>query len=398
MTAFVLIEISSVSGAESRAPLDVARKMMVKEEIVGAGISHPGVIRSMSETLRHEFVSFRYRAQAYFDMSLPIGAKQTISSPFIVAFMTESIDPQKEDRVLEIGTGSGYQAAVLSGLVREVYTIEIVESLGRKATRTLRRLGYENVHVKIGDGYQGWAEHAPFDKIIVTCSPENIPQPLVDQLKEDGVMVIPVGQRYQQTLFLLTKKQGKLTTQTLRPTLFVPMTGLAESERKVKPDPGRPVVVNGNFEAPMGDEPSLPGWYYQRQVRWEIDPEAPQGDHFATFYNKTAGRGSRALQGFPLDGRLVETLRLSAWVKTDSVVTGSTPDMMPAVAISVYDENRRDVGRWWLGPWRGTSDWHEVSESFRIPRSAREGILRIGLFGATGEVSFDNIQMEAVER
>jgi protein-L-isoaspartate(D-aspartate) O-methyltransferase len=119
-------------------------------------------------------------------MSLPIGERQTISSPFIVAYMTECLDPQPTDRVLEIGTGSGYQAAVLSPLVKEVYTIEIVESLGKQAAQTLERLDYRNVHVKVGDGYLGWPEHAPFDKIIVTCSPESIPQPLVDQLREGG--------------------------------------------------------------------------------------------------------------------------------------------------------------------------------------------------------------------
>src|SRR3990172_6053762 len=181
-------------------------------------------------------------------MALPIGDQQTISPPFVVAYMTQEIAPHPTDRVLEIGTGSGYQAAVLSPLVRDVYTIEIVEPLGRRAARTLKRLGYKNVFAKVGDGYLGWPDAAPFDKIVVTCSPEKVPQPLVDQLREGGLMVIPVGERYQQTLFLMRETGGKLQSEALRPTLFVPMTGAAEEKRRVQPDPTNPQLTNGNFE------------------------------------------------------------------------------------------------------------------------------------------------------
>ncbi|MCA9155301.1 MAG: protein-L-isoaspartate(D-aspartate) O-methyltransferase, partial [Planctomycetales bacterium] len=198
------------SSAQFRESFETARKRMVDEVIIGAGVQDPKVIAAMRSTARHEFVSAKYHPQAYFDMALPIGDSQTISSPFIVAYMTESLDPQPTDRVLEIGTGSGYQAAVLSSLVRDVYTIEIVESLGKRAERTLKRLRYDNVHTKVGDGFLGWAEHAPFDKIIVTCSPEKVPHPLIDQLREGGLIVIPVGERYQQTLYLMRKKDGKL--------------------------------------------------------------------------------------------------------------------------------------------------------------------------------------------
>ena len=171
---------------------------MVDKEIVAAGVTNERVIQAMRDTPRHEFVPANQRQYAYLDMALPIGNAQTISPPFIVASMTQEIDPQPTDRVLEIGTGSGYQAAVLSPLVKDVYTIEIVEPLGRRATRTLKRLGYKNVHTRVGDGYKGWPEAAPFDKIIVTCSPEKVPQPLVDQLREGGLMIVPVGERYQQ--------------------------------------------------------------------------------------------------------------------------------------------------------------------------------------------------------
>src|SRR5262245_48175916 len=148
--------LPSIAAAQGRTPMDAARNRMVEEEIIGGGVQNPRVIQAIRDTLRHEFVPPQYRQQSYFDMSLPIGEKQTISGPFVVAYMTEQLDPQPTDSVLEIGTGSGYQAAVLSPLVKDVYTIEIVEPLGKRAEQTLKRLKYTNVHVKIGDGYQGW--------------------------------------------------------------------------------------------------------------------------------------------------------------------------------------------------------------------------------------------------
>ena len=225
----------AVVSAEKRATpqaLEQARNRMVDEEVIGAGIKDPRVIQSMRDTPRHEFVPRKSIDMAYFDMSLPIGEHQTITSPVLVAYMTEQLEPQPDDRVLEIGTGSGYQAAVLSPLVKEVFSIEIVEALGKHAQQTLKRLKYANVTVKIGDGYLGWPEHAPFDKIIVTCSPEKVPQPLIDQLKEGGRMIIPVGERYQQVFHLLKKQNGELINEALRPTLFVPMTGKAEESRR----------------------------------------------------------------------------------------------------------------------------------------------------------------------
>src|SRR5687767_4117953 len=219
------IGISTLSAtAQSPQAFTEARHKLVDEEIVAAGIKDERVIEAVRNTPRHEFMPISQRHLAYVDMALPIGEGQTISPPFVVAYMTEQIDPQPTDKVLEIGTGSGYQAAILSPLVKEVYSIEIVERLGRQAAQALKRLKYANVFTKIGDGYLGWPEHAPFDKIIVTCSPERVPQPLVEQLKEGGRMVIPLGERYQQTLFLYKKVGGKLEFETLLPTLFVPMT------------------------------------------------------------------------------------------------------------------------------------------------------------------------------
>jgi protein-L-isoaspartate(D-aspartate) O-methyltransferase len=206
-----------------------ARRQMVEQQLQGPGrgITDPAVLRAMAEVPRHEFVPQDFRARAYNDGPLPIGYGQTISQPFIVAFMTERLELRPSDKVLEIGTGSGYHAAVLSKLVAEVYTIEIVEPLGQRAKADLQRLGYGNVRVRIGDGYRGWPEAAPFDAIIVTSAADRVPQPLIDQLKEGGRMIMPVGPPYAQDLYLLKKRAGKLERKAVLPVRFVPMTGEA---------------------------------------------------------------------------------------------------------------------------------------------------------------------------
>lgn len=204
-----------------------ARERMVNQQLAARGrdITNARVLSVMGKVPRHEFVPERMRAQAYGDYPLPIGYDQTISQPYIVAFMTEKLEPKPTDKVLEIGTGSGYQAAVLAGLVSNVFTIEIVEPLARRAETDLKRLGYTNIVVRVGDGYKGWLEAAPFDAIIVTCAPERVPQPLVDQLKEGGRMIIPVGPAGDQELYLLQKKEGRVEKHAVLPVRFVPMTG-----------------------------------------------------------------------------------------------------------------------------------------------------------------------------
>ncbi|MCA9200550.1 MAG: protein-L-isoaspartate(D-aspartate) O-methyltransferase [Planctomycetales bacterium] len=377
------------------ASFEELRNRLVDEEILTAGIKDQRVVESIRKTPRHDFVPRRLRNFAYYDMALPIGDQQTISSPFIVAYMTECLEPQPEDKVLEIGTGSGYQAAVLSPLVKEVYTIEIVPSLGQRARGVLRQLGYSNVSTKIGDGFLGWAEHAPFDKIIVTCSPESVPKPLVEQLKEGGRLVIPVGERYQQTMYLFKKVDGKLESEALRPTLFVPMTGEAEDARSKLPNPKNPELENGSFETPVDDSGFISGWYYQRQAeRIEAD-DAPHGKAYVRFSNQTSGLGSRLLQGLAIDGRHVREIELSTWVKLEGVVVGETPTELPNLMITFYDDQRREVGQNWLGPWRGTSEWRKESQSFAVPGAAREAIVRIGLFGATGEACFDQVLLNS---
>jgi protein-L-isoaspartate(D-aspartate) O-methyltransferase len=202
------------------------RRRMVAEQIEARGIRSRAVLEAMASVPRHLFVPEEARHLAYEDGPLPIGHQQTISQPYIVALMTEALGLAAGDRVLEVGTGSGYQAAVLAMLARDVYTIEIVEPLGREAAARLRALGYRNAHVRIGDGYQGWSEHAPYDAIIVTAAPEIVPEPLLAQLKLGGRLVIPVG-REAQELWLLRRTQGGIERRMLTAVRFVPMTGKA---------------------------------------------------------------------------------------------------------------------------------------------------------------------------
>ena len=199
-------------------------KTMIERQLRPRGIDDPRVLRAMAKVQRENFVAKELRESAYEDRPLPIGHGQTISQPFIVAFMTQELKPRPADRILEIGTGSGYQAAVLGELVAEVYTIEIVRPLAESAEVRLRELGYKNVHVKAGDGYKGWPEHAPFDAIIVTAAPDHVPQPLIDQLKEGGRMIIPVGKTFAQELYLLEKHGGAVKQTAVIPVKFVPLT------------------------------------------------------------------------------------------------------------------------------------------------------------------------------
>lgn len=201
-----------------------ARARMIAEQLRSRDIRSPRVLEVMGRVRRHLFVPVDLRAQAYFDHPLPIGYNQTISQPYIVAFMTQALDVRPEHKVLEIGTGSGYQAAVLGELAAQVYTIEIIEPLAQSATRTLAQLEYTNVHVRAGNGYAGWPEEAPFDRIIVTAAPDEVPQALVDQLKLDGLMAIPVGTDVQELRIMRRSSRGMQTLETL-PVRFVPMTG-----------------------------------------------------------------------------------------------------------------------------------------------------------------------------
>jgi protein-L-isoaspartate(D-aspartate) O-methyltransferase len=363
------------------------REQMVANEIAGAGVKNQRVLDAMRNTPRHEFVLKRWMPQAYFDTALPIGEAQTISPPYVVAYMTEQLDPQPSDRVLEIGTGSGYQAAVLSPLVDEVYTIEIEERLAKKAEQTLKRLGYENIHVRAGDGYLGWPDAAPFDKIIVTCSPESIPEPLIEQLAEGGQMIIPVGERYRQNIVRVTKRDGVLIKEPLQATLFVPMTGTAEEQRRVLPDPDQPQVVNGDFEQVFGEHDLPVGWHYLRQAATARENE----NRFLSFANKEAGKPSQALQGLAIDGRKVPEIEFSARVRGENLTSGPTEDQVPAILITFYDQRRAVIANKFLGKWQGSFNWKVANRKLQVPLLAREAIVWLGLGGGTGRLDIDEI-------
>jgi protein-L-isoaspartate(D-aspartate) O-methyltransferase len=203
---------------------------MVDSQIEGRGVSDPATLAAMRKVPRWEFVPANIKDRTFEDNPLAIGEGQTISQPYIVAYMTEALKLEADDKVLEVGTGSGYQAAILGVIAADVYTIEIVPPLAEDARATLERLGYDNVHVLVGDGYRGWPEEAPFDAIIVTCAPDHVPQPLLDQLADGGRLVLPLGGRYPQMLKRYTRRGDTFEEENLEPVLFVPMTGEAQEK------------------------------------------------------------------------------------------------------------------------------------------------------------------------
>jgi protein-L-isoaspartate(D-aspartate) O-methyltransferase len=239
----------SAAGQDSASddPYAAARNRMVDRHLVERGIKNKQVLKAFRTVPRHRFIPPGTHRQPYEDESIPIGEGQTITPPYDVAFMTEVLNPQPTDRVYEVGTGSGYQSAILSRLVKEVYSVEIHEPLSKRATQVHKELGYTNIHTRVGDGYEGWPSEAPFDAIIVTCAPEKIPQPLVDQLKDGGRMVIPLAKdRFNQTVWLVEKHGKELSRRPLKPTLFVPMTGRALREAAE----ARAKARNGEKETP----------------------------------------------------------------------------------------------------------------------------------------------------
>ncbi len=223
-----LLGFSAQSSAKEQNAFERKRMKMVKEQIAARGVEDRNVLEAMEAVKRHELVPERYRKLAYEDHPLPIGKDQTISQPYIVGLMSQLLEADPGDKILEIGTGSGYQAAVLAEMGLEVYSIEIIESLAIRTEKDLTRLGYSDVHVMHGDGYQGWPNEAPFDGIIITAAPPKLPEPLIEQVKEGGRIVVPVGRRLQSLNVYTKSKNGRVSKERIIPVRFVPMTGEAQ--------------------------------------------------------------------------------------------------------------------------------------------------------------------------
>ncbi|MDR3233048.1 MAG: protein-L-isoaspartate(D-aspartate) O-methyltransferase [Planctomycetaceae bacterium] len=392
---------SKVSAA-SLPVLKSAEAMVNNLLLPQGGLTDTAVIDVMKRIPRHRFVPPQYQQQAYWDTAISIGSGQTISPPYIVAFMTQQLNPKPADKVLEIGTGSGYQAAVLSLLVKDVYSIEIVEPLGKQAEKRLNGLGFNNVHVRIGDGYKGWQEAAPFNSIIVTCSPDAVPQPLVDQLKEGGRMIIPVGERYQQAFYLCKKNGGKLQKERLQQVLFVPMTGEAEKQRsqdKDTQDTSNSRLTNGNFEKRNADGTPA-GWHYVRNVTLLEPDAAPFAARFSRKKpEKVDGQTvpaalSQMLQGFALDGRSVKMLHIEYGLCGEKVVAQQGAVMTPTASLLFYDENRRQITMIPLGRSTGTFGWKTVSQDIPVPPQVREAILLLGLPLASGQIDVREVKIK----
>ena len=228
---FLLLAACGQAKPPQSADFAARREAMVARQIEARGVTDTATLAAMRAVPRHEFVPAELRDEAYADCPLPIGHGQTISQPYIVAFMTEAIHPQPGERILEIGSGSGYQAAILAQMGADVFTVEILEPLAAMARENLERLGYKNARILRGDGYRGWPEHAPYNAIVVTCAPDKIPPDLVAQLRDGGRMIIPVGGSFSQELILLRKHGEKVEQESVLPVRFVPMTGEAEKSR-----------------------------------------------------------------------------------------------------------------------------------------------------------------------
>jgi protein-L-isoaspartate(D-aspartate) O-methyltransferase len=395
--ALLLMAVALPCRAQSPRQWAAARKWLVETELATAGIKSPTVLAAMREVPRHEFVPAEFRKHSYLDTTLPIGHGQTISPPYIVAWMTEQLAPEPTDRVLEIGTGSGYQAAVLSRLVKDVYTIEIHEPLAKQAEQSLQRVGYQNIHTRTGDGFRGWSEAAPFDKIIVTCSPEKVPMPLAEQLKEGGRMLIPVGESFQQNLCVLVKQGGKLRVVARTPTFFVPMTGKADSLRTTANEPLTP-LANGDFEQLLeSGEPAA--WYYVRQAALASGGPQDAAGHFIQFSNQVPGRRSHVLQSVGIDGSRVSQLGVETWVKADAIEPAdkTNPADGGKLYLSFFDADRRTVGEQTVGFWRDSFDWRRQSGVVHVPPTAIGVTVAVGLFGATGGLACDAIQVRPVQ-
>jgi protein-L-isoaspartate(D-aspartate) O-methyltransferase len=253
------------------------------------------------------------------------------------------------------------------------------------------------VQVRTGDGYLGWKEAAPFDGIIVACSPERVPPPLIDQLREGGRIVIPLGAGYEQMIYVLTKTNGMMLRESVASTVFVPMSGRAEREREKPRSPTAPTLNNPSFESVLGGSLRPTGWYHQRQIRAMPAGGVPDGGRFALFENRSPGRTAETSQAIGLDGRRCRGLVISGWVKGDGIARGPGERERASIVLAFYNARREMIGAVATGDWEGTFGWRGFEETVEVPTAAREAVLRIGLCGATGSLSVDGLGMAVLK-
>lgn len=401
---FVLCMLLLAIGSIAQAPalhaqsnaqnIANARRRMVAEEIQPHGIQDARLLDAMREVPREQFLPLNKRSVAYLNIAITFGEGHVMLPPLVTAHMIEQLEPKYSDKVLVVGTGTGYSSALLSRITNKVYTVEIDRATAATAEETFKRVKYDNISLKVGDGFEGWKEHAPFQKIIVECSPENVPQPLLEQLDEGGLLLIPIGVDFDQTMHLYKKVNGELSSISAWPTLLVPMKGRAEELKSSSDQPRVPAINNGGFEELLEGTKDVPvGWSYLRQGRVIEDNLSPEGKRCLQFTNETPGNAAMALQAFPVDGKTTSEITLSFRVMGKEIRPGQTRQQLPRVEVTFFDEKRRPVGGDWVGGWYMNFDWVKKDRRFTVPRLAKFAIVQLTMEGATGEIRFDDIRL-----
>lgn len=417
-------ERSSRRGRDSWVVLPAAKFFVENELVLQDGLENDLVLSAMMRIPREKFLPQNKKSGAYRDVAIPIGCSRMDYSPYITAYCISQLDPAPDDKVLEIGTGCGYASAVLSLLVREVHTVEFHATLSKKANQSLKKIGIKNVYGKIGDGFQGCPEQAPFDKIIVWGAVEDIPESLIDQLKEGGRMVVSVGEKYQQTLYLCRKKNGELKKETLPPTFFTSMPGEAESRRILLADPKNPSILGGDFEHYYGETRLPYGWYHVKNARILQGPDAPNGTNYMRFevepeytivhdphemedsygeppeqFVPSAEKTAQIVQSFAIDGKTVSRVKFGVFLRAENIQP-LDPQNPPkgTIVLAFYGEDREVLQCVQLASVYGSFNWKPFSTEIPVPRKTLEADLYIGLFQNAGRLDIDAVSLERTRR
>ena len=392
MAAAFLLAVAA--NGQNRDPWAEARARMVEYEVVAAGVKDARVCDAMRTVPRHEFIPAAMRRYAYFDMAVPIGEGQTISSPFIVAYMTEQLQPQPTDKVLEIGTGSGYQAAVLSGLVAKVYSIEIVELAGKTCGANAPPAGLQEHRDEDRRRLSRLAGTCPLRQDHRHLLAGERPQAAGGATQ--GGRPIGGSPRASATSKLSTCSRKSTTSSRPSPCsrrFSCRWWAAPRMSGSCSPTPSEPAIINGDFKNLSGDQPV--GWYYLRQGRVEPSGRTP-GGNCLSLRNDSPGRAALALQAVGIDGRLTREIEISLWVRGQNVQPGSLPEQPPALSIAFFNANRQQVGRQEIGPWSGSFDWMEKRLRIKVPPSARLASVEVGLGGGTGRLSVTEVTMKVI--